>query len=496
MPSSTDGVPGRLVGERGSDVNERPGPEPHPEIKSPWSRSDRPVPRRLLRPLQEFLETSTASGLVLLGAVVVALGWVNSPWDASYSSLLATPISVGIGDLIVAGDVHFWVNEGLMALFFLVVGLEIKREITTGELRRLRVALLPVIAAATGMAVPALLYVAVVRSGVGARGWGIPMATDVAFALGVLALAASRTPSGLRPLLLAIAIVDDIGSVIVVGAFYRGDIEVGWLAACIGVAGLISIFPKFHIRATPVYVTLGIALWYAMYRSGLHPALAGVVVGLLTPSEPFQRPHAVSQEAHRTAERTEDDPRPPDADASEWLRLAELSREAVSPLTRVEHILLPWTSFVVLPLFALANVGVPLSASSIAAAAGSAVAWAILIARVGGKIAGIWGGAALASRLGLVDLPRGVRSVHLAGMAAAAGTGFTVSLFVAEVAFGRESPLLAHVKISLLAASVLSSIVALLLLRAGKGEGAAAQSAAPPDEGASGPTTKPGGVSA
>jgi NhaA family Na+:H+ antiporter len=481
MPSSADGVPGRLVGERGSDVNERTGPGPSPEIKIPWSRSDRPVPRRLLRPLQEFLETSTASGVVLLGAVAVALAWVNSPWDASYSSLLATPISVGVGDLTVAEDLHFWINEGLMALFFLVVGLEIKRELTTGELRRLRAALLPVIAAATGMALPALLYVAVVRDGAGARGWGIPMATDVAFALGVLALAASRTPSSLRPLLLAIAVVDDIGSVIVVAAFYPGAIAVGWLAACLGVAGLVFVFPKIHIRATPVYVTLGIMVWYAMYRSGVHPALAGVVVGLLTPSEPFQRPRAVSQEAHRTAERTEDDPRPPDADASEWLRLAELSREAVSPLARVEHILLPWTSFVVLPLFALANVGVPLSTSSIAAAAGSAVAWAVLVARVGGKIFGIWGGAVLASRLGLVDLP-GVRSMHLAGMAAAGGTGFTVSLFVAEVAFGRDSIFLVPVKISLLAASVVSAALALLLLRP-----AGARRA----DSASGPATKP-----
>jgi NhaA family Na+:H+ antiporter len=446
-------------------VNERPGPRQDQEIRAPWSRSDRPVPRRLLRPLQEFLETSTASGVVLLGAVVVALVWVNSPWDGSYISLLALPISVGVGDLVVAGDLHFWINEGLMALFFLVAGLEIKRELTTGELRRPRAALLPVIAAATGMAVPALVYVVVVGGGPGARGWGIPMATDVAFALGVLALAAARTPSGLRPLLLAIAIVDDIGSVVVVAVFYPDAIAVGWLAACVVVAGLIFVFPKIHIRATPVYVMLGIALWYVMYRSGVHPALAGVVVGLLTPSAPFQRPHAVSQEAHRTAERTEDDPRPPDADASEWLRLAELSREAVSPLTRVEHLLLPWASFVVLPLFAFANIGVPLSASSIAATAGSVVAWAILIARVGGKIIGIWGGASLASKLGLVDPPPGARSVHLAGMAAAGGTGFTVSLFVAEVAFGPDSPLLEPVKISLLAASAVSAMVALLLLR-------------------------------
>ena len=446
-------------------MNEPSGPRPDPEIRSTWSRSDRPVPRRLLRPLQEFLETSTASGVVLLGAVIVALAWVNSPWGASYSSLFATQVSIRVGDLAVTGDLHFWINEGLMSLFFLVVGLEIKRELTTGELRRPRAASLPLIAAAAGMAVPALLFLAMVGGGEAARGWGIPMATDVALALGVLALAAARIPSGLRPLLLALAIVDDIGSVIVVAAFYAETISLGWLILAMIVAGLVFVFPKIHIRATPVYVILGVVLWFAMYRAGLHPALAGVVVGLLTPSEPFQRPRAVSQEAHRTADRTEDDPEPPDADAHQWLRLAELSREAVSPLTRVEHILLPWASYFVLPLFALANMGVPLSAASIAAAAGSTVAWAILVARVVGKFVGIWGAALLSSRLRLVELPAGVGSSHLAGMAAAAGTGFTVSLFVADLAFGPNNPLLAHVKISLLAASAISAIVGLLLLR-------------------------------
>jgi NhaA family Na+:H+ antiporter len=446
-------------------VNERPDAEAHHEIRVPWSRSDRPLPRRIVRPLQEFLQTSTSSGVVLLGAAVAALVWVNSPWGGSYEQVLATPFLVGIGDLTVAGDLRFLVNEGLMALFFLVVGLEIKRELTTGELRAPRAALLPVIAAATGMAVPALVYVAVVGAGEGVRGWGIPMATDVAFALGVLALAASRAPSGLRPLLLALAIVDDLGSVIVVAMFSPGEIALAWLAVLATLAAMVFLMPKIHIRASVLYVALGITLWYSTYRAGLHPALAGVVTGLLTPSEPFQRPRAVSEEAHRTADQTVDDPDPPDADAHHWLRLADLSREAVSPLTRVEHLLLPWTSFVVLPLFALANVGVELSATSIAAAAGSTVAWAILLARVGGKLAGVWGGAAIASRLGLVDLPDGARPAHLAGMAAAAGTGFTVSLFIAEVAFGAESPLLAHVKIALLVASVLSASFGLLLLR-------------------------------
>jgi NhaA family Na+:H+ antiporter len=416
----------------------------------------------------------------LLAAVVIALAWANSPWATSYRSFFSTTVSIGIGDMTVTGDLVFWINEGLMALFFLVAGLEIKRELTTGELRRARAALLPVVAAVAGMAAPALLYVAIVQGGPGADGWAIPMATDVAFALGVLAVAAARAPSGLRPLLLALAIVDDIGSVIVVALSSAGRASAAWLVAAIGASLLFLLLPRIHVRATLVYVALGIGLWFTMERAGIHPALAGVVVGVLTPSEPFQRPHAVSAEAHRVADLTEDDPEPPDADAHLWLRLADLSREAVSPLTRVEHVLLPWSSFVVLPLFALANVGVELSASSIAAAAGSAVAWAIVVARIGGKLVGIWGGASLAARGGLVDLPHGVGSAHLAGMALAAGTGFTVSLFVAETAFGPDDPLLAHAKIALLVASVLSAFLSIpVLRRAGRGRaGPAASSAA------------------
>jgi Na+:H+ antiporter, NhaA family len=239
-------------------MNERPdmprpsdiGPEITPEIKRTWARSDRPVPRRILRPLQEFLETSTAGGLVLLGGVVMALVWANSPWDGAYRALFSTRISIGVGALGVAGDLHFWINEGLMAIFFLVAGLEIKREVTTGELRRPRAALLPVIAAAAGMAVPALLYLAIVGAGPGDSGWAIPMATDVAFALGVLALAGARAPSGLRPLLLTLAIVDDIGSVVVVALFSAGTVSMLWLVAAIVTAGLVVVFPRIHIRAT------------------------------------------------------------------------------------------------------------------------------------------------------------------------------------------------------------------------------------------------------
>jgi NhaA family Na+:H+ antiporter len=444
-------------------VSEGPESRHHPEIRLPWSRSDRPVPRLILRPLQEFLDASLSSVVLLVAAVALALVWANSPWSSSYEWLFSTELSIEVGRFAVVGDLRFWIDEGLMALFFLVAGLEIKREITAGELRG-RAVVLPIVAAIAGMAVPAVLFLAIVGGGPGAEGWGIPMATDVAFALAVLALAGA-VPRGLRPLLLALAIVDDIGSVVVVTLFYAGVIDLVWLLATGAVALSFVVLPRIHVRASILYVALGVLLWYAMYRAGLHPALAGVVVGLLTPSVPFQRPRAVSAEAHRTADLTEDDPEPPDADARHWLRLAELSREAVSPLTRVEHTLLPWTSFVVLPLFALANMGVTVSATSIAAAGASVFVWAIVSSRIAGKIVGIWGGTTIARRAGSVDLPAGVGSTHLVGLGAAAGTGFTVSLYVAEVAFPPGHPLLAEAKIGLLAASVASAFLGILVLR-------------------------------
>jgi NhaA family Na+:H+ antiporter len=411
------------------------------------------------------LATSTAGGLFLAIAVVLALVWANSPWRSSYRSLLETRFQIGVAGFDVGGDLRFLITEGLMAVFFLVVGLEIKRELTTGELRNRRAVLLPVIAAASGMIVPALLYLAVAGGGSAGRGWAIPMATDIAFALGVLAFAGSAVPGGLRSLLLALAIVDDIGSVVVVAIVSSPTISGRWLVGSLAIAAAVFLFPRVHIRSTIVYVSLGLALWFAMFRAGMHPALAGVLMGLLTPSEPFQRPKAVSEEAHRIADQTEDDPSPPDADARHWLRLTELSREAVSPLTRVEHALLPWSSFVVLPLFAFANTGVEVSGSALAAAAASAVAWAILVARIAGKTLGIWGGTKLATSLRIAPTPPGVAGRHLFGMAAAAGTGFTVSLFVAQLVFAEDRAALDHATIALLIASVLSAAFALAVLR-------------------------------
>jgi NhaA family Na+:H+ antiporter len=422
------------------------------------------VPRRIVRPLQEFLSTSTASGTMLLLAAVVALAWANSPWGDGYERFWTTPAELRLGSWTIGDDLRHWVNDGLMTLFFLVVGLEIKREFQTGELRDRRAAALPVVAAVGGMIVPALIYLALNVGGPGTSGWGIPMATDIAFALGVLVLAARHAPAGLKPFILTLAIVDDIGAIIVIALFYAGGVSIGFLAAAAALCGVMFLLRRAGIRATSAFVGLGALVWLATYESGVHPTIAGIVLGLLAPAESYQRPRAVSAEARRTADQTVDDPEPPDADAGHWLRLAWLSREAVSPLARTEHALLPWTSFVIIPLFALANAGIRLDGGSVAAATTSRVTLGIVLGLVVGKAVGISGAAALAVAGRVARLPAGVRPIHLLGASAVAGIGFTVSLFMTELAFD-ERVLIAEAKVGILAASILAGALGWIILR-------------------------------
>ncbi len=393
------------------------------------------MPRTVIQPLQEFVQSSTAGGAVLLIAVIVALVWANSPWHDAYHDLFDTEIALRVGSWHLGGSIHFWINDGLMTLFFFEVGLEIKRELTIGELRDWRAAVLPVVAALGGMVVPALLYLAVVGGGAGARGWGIPMATDIAFALGALTLAAAHAPANLKPFLLTLAIVDDIGAILVIAIAYSGGIRLVPLEEALVMLILIVVFRRLHVRSLLFYWVIAVLFWYFTYRSGVHPTIAGVVLGLLTPAFAFQRPRAVSEEARRVADATVDDPHPPDADAPEWLRLSRLSREAIPPLARLEHALLPWTAFVIVPLFALANAGVTISATSISDAMSSKVALGILVGLVLGKPLGVLSASWLSVRTGAARLPTEVAWGPLAGTGTIAGIGFTMSLFVAQLAF-------------------------------------------------------------
>src|SRR5581483_9800277 len=301
------------------------------ELRLPWSRSDRPIPRRVIRPLQSFLETEVASGAVLLAALVIALVWANSPARGAYEHLWSRHLLVRLGRWGVGDEVRGWIRDGLMTLFFLVAGLEIKRELLTGELRNRRAAMLPAGAALGGMVVAALLYLAVNPRSPAAHGWGAAMPTDIALALGVLSLALPRAPSSLRVFVLSLAIADDLGTIAAVALFYSHRLAVGSIALAIGIGAVVFVARRVDIRSSVVYGSLGTAMWLALHGSGVSPTLAGVAMGLLTPAVPFHRPRAVSREAHRIADETVDDPSPPDADAAQWLELARLCRGAVSP---------------------------------------------------------------------------------------------------------------------------------------------------------------------
>jgi NhaA family Na+:H+ antiporter len=416
-----------------------------------------PPPLRLPTPLREYLRNEAAGGVVLMVAAALALGWANSPWRAAYAALWETPLAIQLGHFGIEGDLRRWVDDGLMTLFFLVVGLEIKRELVAGELRTWRRAALPVVAAAGGMAVPAAIYAAANAGGPGAAGWGVPMATDIAFALGVLALLGSRVPAALKVFLLTLAVVDDLGSIAVVALFYSRGVDLAALAVAVGLLVLVAVLVRAGVWWLPLHVGLGLALWLALWHSGVSPALAGVAMGLFTPARPTAPPE-VARDVGGLAGELAADPRPP--------RLREMLREArgTVPLAeRLAHDLHPVSAFVVVPLFALANAGVSLEPGGLAGLGAGAVLSGVLAGRVVGKLAGITAATWLAVRLGLADRPEGTTWPQLAGVATVAGIGFTVPLFVADLAFP-DGSFQAPVKLGLLLASVVAGAAGALVL--------------------------------
>jgi NhaA family Na+:H+ antiporter len=432
-------------------------PPPDPPLPGSWSSRDRPVPRLVVRPLRAFLDTEAAGGIVLLAATVIALVWANSPWDGAYTSLWHTGLSIRLGGWSLSQDLRHWVNDGLMALFFFVVGLEIKRELVDGELRRLKQATLPIAAAVGGMVVPALLYALINAGGAGARGWGIPMATDIAFAVGLLALLGPSVPQSLRILLLSLAIVDDIGAILVIAVFYTGDLSWGPLVMAVLGLGLVALLRSLRVWWVPLYVVLGAGVWLATFASGVHATIAGVVLGLMTPAHALEPSAFAKMRLGIVA----DDESPSAGDA----RAGALQlQESVSVAERLEHVLHPWTSYLVIPLFALANAGVAVDLDALSGLLASRVTIGVIAGLVAGKLVGVSGFAWAAVRLGIATLPRGVGWRHLCGVAAIAGIGFTVSLFVAGLAFP-GSPLLDEAKVGILLASTAASLVGAAILR-------------------------------
>jgi len=408
-----------------------------------------------------------AGGVALLVATVVALIWANTAGD-SYTSFWSTSFTLGLGDHVLTTNLLAVVNDALMFLFFLLIGLEIKRELAIGELSDRRAAALPLAAALGGMILPAGIYLAINAGTPVESGWGIPMATDVAFALAVLSVLRSRVPQAIWAFLLGVAVIDDIGAIIVIAIAYSSGISLAWLAAAAGALVMMRVLISAHVRALPPYLILALLAWAFTAASGVHATIAGVAIGLLMPARAMQRPAAVSRAAREVADQTSDDPSPPDADDKAWTELAHLSRGAVSPASRLIHALQPWSSFVVLPLFALANAGIVLSASTFEAPFSVRAAVGVGLALVVGKAIGIPLGAFIALRTGLGRMPEGARWGQMMGVGLLGGIGFTVSMFVTDLAFTDPS-MSEAVKAGVLGASVVAAILgALVLARAGR----------------------------
>lgn len=406
-----------------------PAPNPRASLPPEASPLARRAVRRLLAPVQAFLQIEAASGIALMIVTAIALLWANSRWAGSYHALWHLPVGLGAGEWSFARPLHFWVNDVLMTVFFLVAGLEIRRELHAGELSELRRAALPLVAALGGMLVPAAIYAAWNHGRAGAPGWGVPMATDIAFAVGVLALLGSRVPPALRILLLALAVIDDIGAIVVIAVFYSSGVELAGLGLAAAGCLLILAQQRLGLHRAWHYLPAGALVWLGLYRAGVHPTLAGVLIGLLTPA-----------------------------------RASPGAREAVPPTEYLVHKLHHVVAFGIMPLFALANAGVSLGGAELSGD-GLRVALGIAVGLCAGKTLGIFGACWLTTRLGLCALPRDARwsGILLVGMTG--GVGFTMSLFVAQLAFpalpGGGGALLETAKLAILLGSTAAALLGL-----------------------------------
>jgi NhaA family Na+:H+ antiporter len=438
-------------------VTTEPEPPRRPSIPPEASRAAARAVRRLLAPVQAFLRIQAASGIVLVAVTAIAMVSANSPWHGEYHDLWHTPVGFGVGRWSFVQPLHFWVNDVLMTIFFFVVGLEIRREIHAGELADWKRAALPLAAALGGMLVPAAIYMALNHGRAGEPGWGVPMATDIAFAVGVLALLGPRVPGALRILLLALAVIDDIGAILVIAIFYTSGVAFDGLGiSLLGVTG-VFVFRQLGVRSRWAYVIPGVVVWLGLHDAGVHPSLAGVVMGLLTPARAWFGKAGFAAYVTPRIERT--------ATLESHELLAELDRisvarrEAVPPTEYLVHRLHRYVAFGIMPLFALANAGVELGGADLAGDA-LYVVIGIALGLVVGKTIGITAACWLSCRVGIAARPRDTtwRGILLVGMTG--GIGFTMSLFTAHLAFPRGA-LLDTAKLGILIGSTVAALVGL-----------------------------------
>ena len=439
-----------------------------PRSRGTLSRqADRSYFTRTIRlPAQSFIHTEALSGVVLLAATVAALVWANSPWSDSYHRLWDTRLVLDVALFEVSKPLEAWVNDGLMAIFFFVVGLEIKRELLYGELSSPGKAALPAFAAVGGMVMPAIIYLSINGGGDAGEGWAIPMATDIAFALGVLALLGRRCPTELRVFLLGLAVVDDLGVIFVISVAYTDSVELVQFGIAAGIVGALLALSRLGINHASVTAVLGFLLWVAVLKSGVHATVAGVVMAALTPAKPSysQEDFAASSERLMTDYRQALEQG--DVERCEVIlgHMEELSQGTEAPLERLERLVHPWTSYLVLPVFALANAGIEFSGHIISEAASSSLTVGVIVALILGKVVGIAGFSWIATRLGIAELSRDVSWGHVVGVGFLGGIGFTVAIFVTGLAFD-QGGLGELSKIGILVASLLSGALGYLVLR-------------------------------
>ncbi|RME16692.1 MAG: Na+/H+ antiporter NhaA [Bdellovibrio sp.] len=429
-------------------------------------KSTNKVVKKLLYPIEKFMELETSGGVLLLIVTFVAMSWANSPWKESYKHLIHLPITIGIGSLRLSHSLHFWVNDALMVIFFFVVGLEIKRELLIGELSSPKKAALPIFAAIGGMIVPALIYHAFNANGPGVHGWGIPMATDIAFAVGVITLLGTRVPFSLKVFLLALAIVDDLGAVLVIAFFYTETI----IPEALGFAafGLMAMFMMRYagIRKHLPYIITGIFVWFCIFKSGVHATVSGVLIGLLTPLTPLYPFKELSEKISTTASLLaeelrrlpENTPSLNSPSKSLLTKLYHYSIEAQNPLDRSIKVLHPWVTFFIMPLFALVNAGVDLSEVSLNSIMSSPISIGVFLGLLLGKPIGVLLASFISVKAKIASLPQNVNWTQMSALGFLAGIGFTMALFISNLAL-KTPHLEAFSKIGILLASLLASIV-------------------------------------
>lgn len=416
---------------------------------------------RITEQFNRFLHVEAASGVVLLICTIIALFAANSRYAEAYMGFWHTDVDFTFGDFKFQHSLQHLINDGLMVIFFFVIGLEVKREIVLGELRDVRRATLPIAAALGGMIAPALVYLTCAGGGPGQRGWGIPMATDIAFVVGCMAILGPRVPHGLRVMMLTLAVADDMGAIFVIVIGYSEGLQVNWLVW--GIVGIVAVsaLTRLGVRSIPVYIVMGLFIWYAFLESGVHATIAGVILGLMTPARAHLTETAFAQALRRAEQVFEGGEFSTLTHRGEKVRqFQHMARETISPLEYLETTLHPWSSFVVMPIFALANAGVPFEASEL----GEPIALAAMLGLLLGKPLGILLTSLLVVKMGMAKLPDGVNWPIMVGAGCLAGIGFTMALFIAELALKGSDELLVTAKIGVLTGSALSAAFGMGLL--------------------------------